>query len=52
MEKYEISVIFGCVRITEHVYLRSARYMLYARFLLGLLFNPEDGKNMFLRNVG
>jgi hypothetical protein len=21
-------------------------------FLLGLFFNPEDGRNMFLRNVG
>jgi hypothetical protein len=25
---------------------------LYAGFLLGLFFNPEDGIYMFLRNVG
>jgi hypothetical protein len=26
--------------------------LLYAGFFLGLLFNIEDGSNMFLRNVG
>jgi hypothetical protein len=25
--------------------------MLHAGFLLGLLFNPEDGSDMFFRNV-
>jgi hypothetical protein len=29
----------------------SARYSLYGGFMLGLFFNPEDGKDMFLRNV-
>jgi hypothetical protein len=27
-------------------------WLLHAGFLLGLLFNPEDGGDMFLRNVG
>jgi hypothetical protein len=30
----------------------SARCLLHAGFLLGLLFNPEDEIDMFLRNVG
>jgi hypothetical protein len=30
----------------------SASYLLIAGFLLGLLFNPEDGDDMFLQNVG
>jgi hypothetical protein len=29
-----------------------ACYLLYAGFLLGPLFNPEDIGDMFLRNVG
>jgi hypothetical protein len=30
----------------------SACYPLHARFLLGSFFDPEDGGEMFLRNVG
>jgi hypothetical protein len=26
--------------------------LLHVSFLLGLLFDPEDGRNLFLRNVG
>jgi hypothetical protein len=29
-----------------------AFYQLQAGFLLGLFFNPEDGDEIFLRNVG
>jgi hypothetical protein len=32
--------------------IRSASYRLHAGFFLGLLFDPEDGGDMFLRNVG
>jgi hypothetical protein len=30
----------------------SACYLLQAGFLLALFFDPEDGDEMFLRNVG
>jgi hypothetical protein len=30
----------------------STCYLLHAGFLLGLFFDPKDGGNMFLRNVG
>jgi hypothetical protein len=30
----------------------SSWYLFHASFLLGLLFGPEDGGNMFFRNVG
>jgi hypothetical protein len=30
----------------------SALYLLQAGFLLGLFFDPEDGGDMFFRNVG
>jgi hypothetical protein len=29
----------------------STGYLLHAGFLLGLLLNPEDGGDMFLRNI-
>jgi hypothetical protein len=29
-----------------------AHYLLYAGFLPGLFFDPEDGNDMFLRNTG
>jgi hypothetical protein len=28
-----------------------AYYLLHAAFLLGLFFDPEDGGNMFFRNI-
>jgi hypothetical protein len=27
-------------------------YLLYAGFMLGLFYEPEDGGDIFLRNVG
>jgi hypothetical protein len=30
----------------------SACYLLHAGFLLGFFFDPEEGGDMFLRNVG
>jgi hypothetical protein len=30
---------------------RSACYLIHAGFFLGLFFDPEDGGNIFLRNV-
>jgi hypothetical protein len=30
----------------------SACHLLHAGFLLGLFFEPEDGGDMFLQNVG
>jgi hypothetical protein len=30
----------------------SAWYPLHSGFLLGLLFNPEDGSNIFHQNMG
>jgi hypothetical protein len=30
----------------------SSWYLLYAGVLLGLFFDPEDGSDMFLQNVG
>jgi hypothetical protein len=33
----------------EHV---ASRALLHVDFLLDLFFDPEDGGNMFLRNVG
>jgi hypothetical protein len=30
----------------------SVCYLLHAGFMLGVLFDPEDGGDIFLRNVG
>jgi hypothetical protein len=30
----------------------SACYLLYAGSVLGLFFGPEDGREMFLQNIG
>jgi hypothetical protein len=30
----------------------SACYLLHAGFMLGLIFDSEDGSDMFLQNVG
>jgi hypothetical protein len=32
--------------------LQPACYLLHVDFLIGLFFDPEDGGDMFLRNVG
>jgi hypothetical protein len=44
----EVNRIFGGIYRLQS----SACYLLYAGFLLGLLFDPDDGNDMFLRNVG
>jgi hypothetical protein len=31
---------------------RSACYLLHASFLIDLFFDPEDGGDMYLRNIG
>jgi hypothetical protein len=33
-------------------YVGFASYILHAGFMYGLFFDPEDGSDMFLRNVG
>jgi hypothetical protein len=37
---------------TFRLHVGSACYPLHAGFLLGIFFDPEDGGDMFLRNVG
>jgi hypothetical protein len=37
---------------SEYSKLFSACYLSHAGLLLGLFFGPEDGANIFLRNVG
>jgi hypothetical protein len=39
------------VKVEEKVEQSSTLYLLHAVFWLGLLFEPEDGGDMFLRNV-
>jgi hypothetical protein len=41
-------------RIIREIFQRESRWQaeLYAGILLGLLFDPEDGDDVFLRNVG
>jgi hypothetical protein len=41
---------FACNDFTSY-FVTSASYLPHAEFLLGLFFDPEDGANMFLRNV-
>jgi hypothetical protein len=36
----------------QHELQKSFCYLLHVGFLLGLFFEPEDGGDMFLRNVG
>jgi hypothetical protein len=40
--------------LTKNGYVGLAMLLIYfhAGFLLGLFFDPEDGSDMFLRNVG
>jgi hypothetical protein len=45
----KVSLNFAEARRIHHQ--EFVLYLLYAGFLLGLNFSPEDGKNIFLRNV-
>jgi hypothetical protein len=53
-EEHFASILRISEKINQHksISLRSASYLLHAGFLLGLFFYPEDGGDMFLRNVG
>jgi hypothetical protein len=46
------SIVSNLRNIMERIRKYSACYLLPAGFLLGLFFDPEDGGDMFLRNVG
>jgi hypothetical protein len=50
----DISVIFDVITDVTMTILSSCSscYLLHAGFLLRLFFDPEDGGDIFLRNVG
>lgn len=45
-------VPFGIMKIAIFLNVRACGEVAPAVFLLGLLFDPDDGDNMLLRNIG
>jgi hypothetical protein len=45
-------VVLIAVVMNSSLFWSAVCYLLHAGFLLGLYFDPENGGNMFLRNVG
>jgi hypothetical protein len=48
-ENYQISREFEVLTAVD---LKSGKQSFHSGFLLGLIFDPEEGGEMFLRNVG